>query len=150
MRGVANLQVSNVCVCDLSDDHITYSCSALPLFMITKLHNPSLFFFFFKDRAPPEISPLPLHDALPIPRARVRHASHRRRGAGDRPAAHDPRGPDEHPRRHPVPDAAPRMTLPLSFPPQHALLARSEEHTSELQSQSNLVCRLLLEKKKKN
>src|SRR2546430_7589698 len=29
------------------------------------------------------------------------------------------------------------------------LLTRSEEHTSELQSQSNLVCRLLLEKKKK-
>src|SRR2546427_8487303 len=29
-------------------------------------------------------------------------------------------------------------------------LARSEEHTSELQSQSNLVCRLLLEKKKKD
>src|SRR2546427_2351186 len=29
-------------------------------------------------------------------------------------------------------------------------IARSEEHTSELQSQSNLVCRLLLEKKKKN
>src|SRR2546427_3947223 len=33
-------------------------------------------------------------------------------------------------------------------PRQHA--TRSEEHTSELQSQSNLVCRLLLEKKKKN
>src|SRR5688572_32305573 len=32
--------------------------------------------------------------------------------------------------------------------PHHAV--RSEEHTSELQSQSNLVCRLLLEKKKKN
>src|SRR2546430_9995401 len=31
-----------------------------------------------------------------------------------------------------------------------AFLHRSEEHTSELQSQSNLVCRLLLEKKKKN
>src|SRR2546430_16840978 len=30
-----------------------------------------------------------------------------------------------------------------------SLSARSEEHTSELQSQSNLVCRLLLEKKKK-
>src|SRR5688572_32248143 len=29
-------------------------------------------------------------------------------------------------------------------------MGRSEEHTSELQSQSNLVCRLLLEKKKKN
>src|SRR2546430_5338714 len=39
-------------------------------------------------------------------------------------------------------------------PPEHSLGAegvveRSEEHTSELQSQSNLVCRLLLEKKKK-
>src|SRR2546427_9165010 len=31
-----------------------------------------------------------------------------------------------------------------------AAVVRSEEHTSELQSQSNLVCRLLLEKKKKN
>src|SRR2546430_5385378 len=32
----------------------------------------------------------------------------------------------------------------------HTAAFRSEEHTSELQSQSNLVCRLLLEKKKKN
>src|SRR5688572_33410443 len=32
----------------------------------------------------------------------------------------------------------------------NAMVRRSEEHTSELQSQSNLVCRLLLEKKKKN
>src|SRR2546427_8803585 len=32
----------------------------------------------------------------------------------------------------------------------HRSVLRSEEHTSELQSQSNLVCRLLLEKKKKN
>src|SRR5438270_12425337 len=31
---------------------------------------------------------------------------------------------------------------------EHATAIRSEEHTSELQSQSNLVCRLLLEKKK--
>src|SRR2546430_8730420 len=36
-----------------------------------------------------------------------------------------------------------RRTISLGVP-------RSEEHTSELQSQSNLVCRLLLEKKKKN
>src|SRR2546427_8831103 len=35
-------------------------------------------------------------------------------------------------------------------PPREVLEQRSEEHTSELQSQSNLVCRLLLEKKKKN
>src|SRR2546430_11328501 len=34
--------------------------------------------------------------------------------------------------------------------PAGADTVRSEEHTSELQSQSNLVCRLLLEKKKKN
>src|SRR5688572_31591267 len=34
--------------------------------------------------------------------------------------------------------------------PELGQLLRSEEHTSELQSQSNLVCRLLLEKKKKN
>src|SRR2546427_9419726 len=34
-------------------------------------------------------------------------------------------------------------------PRQHTMSMRSEEHTSELQSQSNLVCRLLLEKKKK-
>src|SRR5688572_31390765 len=34
-------------------------------------------------------------------------------------------------------------------PPRRAARDRSEEHTSELQSQSNLVCRLLLEKKKR-
>src|SRR2546430_10855859 len=40
--------------------------------------------------------------------------------------------------------------LPESFLRKIRLLTRSEEHTSELQSQSNLVCRLLLEKKKTN
>src|SRR6266853_4723060 len=39
--------------------------------------------------------------------------------------------------------STPRSSCPSDRP------ARSEEHTSELQSQSNLVCRLLLEKKKK-
>src|SRR5688572_32404246 len=34
--------------------------------------------------------------------------------------------------------------------PEHSRSTRSEEHTSELQSQSNLVCRLLLEKKKEH
>src|SRR2546430_12874070 len=59
-----------------------------------------------------------------------------------------------------------RLTGPVDLAPHHSdmdLLVqpaelvldllrefRSEEHTSELQSQSNLVCRLLLEKKKKN
>src|SRR2546430_8939967 len=46
-----------------------------------------------------------------------------------------------------------KNTIPLllfafgSDPCVHGLAVRSEEHTSELQSQSNLVCRLLLEKK---
>src|SRR2546427_1735139 len=38
----------------------------------------------------------------------------------------------------------------VAWPPEVWGIVRSEEHTSELQSQSNLVCRLLLEKKKKN
>src|SRR5205085_9658179 len=38
---------------------------------------------------------------------------------------------------------------PVTFPNFYPSYPRSEEHTSELQSQSNLVCRLLLEKKKK-
>src|SRR5688572_32058458 len=42
---------------------------------------------------------------------------------------------------------APRAAAP---PSDRARGRRSEEHTSELQSQSNLVCRLLLEKKKTN
>src|SRR2546430_5751221 len=37
--------------------------------------------------------------------------------------------------------------VPLGSPGLHGLRYRSEEHTSELQSQSNLVCRLLLDKK---
>src|SRR2546430_11206585 len=43
-----------------------------------------------------------------------------------------------------------RKRLPTFSCFRKLLPARSEEHTSELQSQSNLVCRLLLEKKKKN
>src|SRR2546430_13558944 len=38
----------------------------------------------------------------------------------------------------------------MAIAPIERSLARSEEHTSELQSQSNLVCRLLLEKKKQH
>src|SRR2546430_15512421 len=80
------------------------------------------FFFFFNDTATTEIYTLSLHDALPILAA---------------------------------PGVFIGLTLGLIFlEPDWGttlLLAavRSEEHTSELQSQSNLVCRLLLEKKKK-
>src|SRR2546429_6219032 len=45
-----------------------------------------------------------------------------------------------------------RRQAPLPAPPPHRVRfnSRSEEHTSELQSRLHLVCRLLLEKKKKN
>src|SRR2546426_7025356 len=63
---------------------------------------------------------------------------------GDRGHGHLLRG------RHPDPEgqghASSRAPLPPAEPPG---LDRSEEHTSELQSPCNLVCRLLLEKKKK-
>src|SRR2546430_7730560 len=44
----------------------------------------------------------------------------------------------------------PEQELRAGKPRLELEIARSEEHTSELQSQSNLVCRLLLEKKKNN
>src|SRR5438132_9006319 len=47
-------------------------------------------------------------------------------------------------------DAGPDAIDPSHVHAQHVLRARSEEHTSELQSHSDLVCRLLLEKKKKS
>src|SRR5947209_17064793 len=59
-------------------------------------------------------------------------------------AAHLPyQIPQVPPNRGPTPSAS---TLPCPVEPE----ARSEEHTSELQSRQYLVCRLLLEKKKKN
>src|SRR2546430_13102884 len=95
-------------------------------------------FFFFNDTATTEIYTLSLHDALPILEARDLRDHH---GVGlAREQFHLVAGAD------------------LAFPDNHhvearpaacqELLYRSEEHTSELQSQSNLVCRLLLEKKK--
>src|SRR2546430_9851199 len=87
------------------------------------------FFFFFNDTATTEIYTLSLHDALPIsiPGPNAVAASVSVSGiSGDR-------------------------YLFLGFLPRKGSekQIRSEEHTSELQSQSNLVCRLLLEKKKK-
>src|SRR2546430_9421973 len=75
-------------------------------------------FFFFNDTATTEIYTLSLHDALPI----WRHAVV---GNWLRDAGHIAQGTCR-----------------------GRSARRSEEHTSELQSQSNLVCRLLLEKKK--
>src|SRR2546427_7958579 len=90
-------------------------------------------FFFFNDTATTEIYTLSLHDALPIcdPRGRGRSGVSRLRRHRP-PRHHAPRPDDAH---GAPPGAGGRDGV------------RSEEHTSELQSQSNLVCRLLLEKK---
>src|SRR2546427_5812614 len=99
---------------------------------------PFLFFFFFNDPATTEIYPLSLPAPLPIcpPQCRLAWAHKRRvcrrRGGGAVAGIIDAVSGHSH-------DGFAGQTRRL----------RSEEHTSELQSQSNLVCRLLLEKKKK-
>src|SRR2546421_1497648 len=85
-------------------------------------------FFFFNDTATTEIYTLSLHDALPI--------SYRRRPRCGRQHRDGARGHDH-------------GLEPGSRGAGGRLQLRSEEHTSELQSRSDLVCRLLLEKKKK-
>src|SRR5256886_12447304 len=60
-----------------------------------------------------------------------------------------PRGQHEHCRHALSESPGPRRRRERRSPAPPRDKARSEEHTSELQSQSNLVCRLLLEKKKK-
>src|SRR5688572_801868 len=80
------------------------------------------FFFFFNDTATTEIYTLSLHDALPIC-CRSPSAGRTSRSRSCSARSGEGRGCRGG--------------------------TRSEEHTSELQSQSNLVCRLLLEKKKK-
>src|SRR5688572_31841922 len=87
------------------------------------------FFFCLNDPEPTEIYTLSLHDALPI--------------SGARPASKS----SVTWLRASCSCCATRLPALLSF---RLCARRSEEHTSELQSQSNLVCRLLLEKKKKN
>src|SRR5260221_4237333 len=79
--------------------------------------------FFFNDTATTEIYTLSLHDALPISGTELEPAS---RALGLK--------------------AFSEIFADPAYLPNGRL--RSEEHTSELQSHSDLVCRLLLEKKK--
>src|SRR2546427_7858716 len=72
--------------------------------------------------------------------------SHRRRAAG-RPAVLQVREPAAHGRLQDTRRL--QRAVAVHARAAQARRTRSEEHTSELQSQSNLVCRLLLEKKKK-
>src|SRR2546430_13505899 len=105
-------------------------------------------FFFLNDPAPTEIYPLPQPDALPI---KKELQDWNRRGAGGLVKSVD------------VPAKAVTITVSSLGTSKDMVVktgantrirrysedSRSEEHTSELQSQSNLVCRLLLEKKKR-
>src|SRR5690606_41005804 len=102
------------------------------------------------DTAPPQLYTLSLHDALPISfEAETGHAVHVRRN--DHAVPMDRRAlaqriADMQRNRIPLsPSQQGRGQLPV-----HDCrdTRRSEEHTSELQSRENLVCRLLLEKKK--
>src|SRR5690606_41684613 len=95
-------------------------------------------FSSFSSPATPALYPLSLHDALPIswPLRPTLPAGCRPEWRGTREAVN--------------------QSLPAALCPtepdtacSHGL-QRSEEHTSELQSRENLVCRLLLEKKKNN
>src|SRR5688572_31566325 len=95
-----------------------------------------LIFFFFNDTATTEIYTLSLHDALPIFRKIVRRKV--------MTLLSGEVGDDEPPQRVRREHVLPNVPFGLIG----IVEVRSEEHTSELQSQSNLVCRLLLEKKK--
>src|SRR2546427_10570566 len=94
--------------------------------------------FFFNDTATTEIYTLSLHDALPISEREIRRAGVGLCGPLPAFQAHELRRCGEVEHEDAVEARAPGR-----------LAMRSEEHTSELQSQSNLVCRLLLEKKKR-
>src|SRR2546430_13254718 len=96
----------------------------------------SSFFFFFNDTATTEIYTLSLHDALPISSARCAMSI-----ASSRETWLWLSSPS-------LSRIIARRTGPLCGAFKSLSRQRSEEHTSELQSQSNLVCRLLLEKKK--
>src|SRR5256885_7102894 len=98
-------------------------------------------FFFFNDTATTEIYTLSLHDALPISAAEI--------AANDRSPDRDRRAPSPAVRERAARlRSAARTDTQRSLAGSLARRPRSEEHTSELQSPCNLVCRLLLEKKK--
>src|SRR3712207_7385904 len=99
-------------------------------------------FFFFNDTATTEIYTLSLHDALPIYPSGVRT-----RTSSYRPAVVQLSLLAAY-------WLASTELLQMALSPSTVMMwlpiRRSEEHTSELQSRQYLVCRLLLEKKKKN
>src|SRR5256885_11600968 len=103
--------------------------------MTLRIHH-SYFFFFFNDTATTEIYTLSLHDALPISLEELGYVTRSARDFLLRPKVLEL-------------GAAYLESMNIEQITKNHLDIRSEEHTSELQSPCNLVCRLLLEKKKK-
>src|SRR5256885_4909294 len=93
-------------------------------------------FFFFNDTATTEIYTLSLHDALPIFAIAFSMAA-----GAQAPAAKSIKMQSTWPASNTLQEHFKMFAERVD--------KRSEEHTSELQSPCNLVCRLLLEKKKK-
>src|SRR5256886_6007071 len=109
-----------------------------------------MFFFFLNEPPPPKISPFPLHDPLPTPTEEAPATEAEVAEAPAEEAAPQPAAVSEKKKKRKHVPRAERRQRPKPARDVLALLlllGRSEEHTSELQSQSNLVCRLLLEKK---
>src|SRR5688572_31524416 len=104
--------------------------------------------FFFNRSATTQIYTLSLHDALPIYQRRdARHERQRHAGESNQRGIRRGEPPREgREKRAAEEERDDDLEDVHRFVPR---IVRSEEHTSELQSQSNLVCRLLLEKKKK-
>src|SRR5256885_7267167 len=94
------------------------------------------FFFFFNDTATTEIYTLSLHDALPIS------------SLPSFPSHSSPRPQKLDSSHGKLASTSPCTHLGGLLSSYWRKWSRSEEHTSELQSPCNLVCRLLLEKKK--
>src|SRR5262249_61050225 len=100
------------------------------------------FLFFFTTPPPPELYPLSLHDALPI-------SASPSPSSGTRPRS--PRPASTRSRRSSRSAGSGTSTSRRTLPDGNRGTARrSEEHTSELQSLTNLVSPLLLQKKKTN
>src|SRR5690606_40096674 len=105
-----------------------------------------LFSSFLPDPAPTLIYTLSLHDALPIFARSFKVSAHQhfahQADAKEHDTGQEEHHGDDHQRRMLLHDVAAGELVGKK-------VSRSEEHTSELQSRENLVCRLLLEKKKK-
>src|SRR5690606_41456772 len=108
---------------------------------------PLLCFFLFNVTATTEIYTLSLHDALPIYALKTPVHQDTNTSSLRSDVCPEPENSAPATQSPSVIDLPATQGQSVSITEAH--IARSEEHTSELQSRENLVCRLLLEKKNK-